>query len=194
MMYVLSLLTVVAVGFLSLRGSHSKEIRLVLSTIIHRPASLVFEVIGTVERAPVWSRQPAWLPGPLRISIMSRWGDHTPTHQRAAGGTLKGPEEIWNRHMPDHEFAYRSVRRRDLSYESTFRLSPDDGKCRLTWEIRCRVYRLPDIVGRAAIAAAARESMANSLDYIRRLVLSGPESVRADTRIYEARRGHIPAA
>lgn len=194
MIYVLSLLTIFAATIFSLRTSNSRETRLVLSKTIHRPASSVFELIGAVERAPVWRRRPYWLPGPLRISTMSRWGERGSADQHRAGGAHGRPEEIWIRHLQNREFGYRSVRRRDLSYESTFRLSPGEGKCQLTWEIRYRVHRLPDIIGQTAIAAAARQSMESSLEYIQRLALSYPESVCSRDGIYEARRGQIPAA
>jgi hypothetical protein len=194
MIYLVPLLTIIAAGLFSLRSAHSKETRLVLTTTIHRPASFVFEVIGAVERSPVWRRRPQWLPGPLRISNMSRWGEHTPAEQRASGRTRQGLEEIWIRHVQNREFGYRSIRRRDLSYESTFQLSPGDGKCQLTWEIRYRVHRLPDILSQTAIAAAARKSMASSLEYIRRMALIVPDSVCDRHAIYEDRRGQIPAA
>jgi hypothetical protein len=194
MLYVLSLLTIAVVAFFALRTSNSRETRLVLSATIPRPDGSVFAVIGAVERAPVWYRQPCWLPGPLRISIMTPWGELSPTGKRKTGSRPNGPEEIWIRHLKNREFGYRSIRRRDLSYESTFRLSQEDGKCRLTWEVRYQVHRLPDIISQAAIATAARASMANSFKLIQRLALSSPDAVRARDLIYEARRDQISAA
>jgi hypothetical protein len=194
MIYLFSLLTIVAATFVSLRTSNSRETRLILSTTIHRPASSVFELVGAVDQVPVWRRRPCWLPGPLRISTMSGWGERVSGNRRSTGAALRNPEEIWIRHLPNREFGYRSVRHRDISYESIFHLSSGDGKCLLTWEIHYQLHRLRDIIGHAAIAAAARESMESSLDHIRRLALSHPETVHAHDGLYEARRGQIPAA
>jgi hypothetical protein len=192
MIYVLPFLIFGLAAFFSLRTSHSREARLVLSTIIQRPASCVFDVIGDVERVPVWHRRPCWLPGPLRVSTLACWGDPTPAHRHAAGNGRKAPDEIRIRCLEGREFAYRSMRRRDLNYESSFRLSPDGGKCLLTWEIRYQVHRLPDVMSRATIAAAARMSMANSLEHIRRFTNSREHIFRHDPA-YES-SGQLPAA
>jgi len=194
MLYVLSFLTIVVAAFFSLRTSNSRETKLELSATIPRSAGSVFAVIGAVERAPVWCRRPYWLPNPMRISVMAPWGERSSARKRKTGIGPRGPEEIWIRHLKNREFGYRSIRRHDLSYESIFRLSPEDGKCRLTWEVRYRVHRLPDLMSQAAIAAAARASMENSLKLIQRLVLSCPDSVRARDLIHEARRDQISAA
>jgi hypothetical protein len=192
MIYALPFLIFGLATFFSLRTSYSREARLVLSTIIHRPASCVFDVIGDVERAPVWHRRPYWLPGPLRVSTLACWGDLAPARRHAAGNGRRAPDEISIRCLEGREFAYRSICRRDLSYESSFRLSPDGGKCLLTWEIRYQVHRLPDIISRATITAAARMSMVNSLEYIRRFANSREHIFRHDPA-YES-SGQLPAA
>jgi hypothetical protein len=194
MIYVLSFLTAVVAVFVSLRTSNSRETRLVLSATIPRSVSSVFAVIGAAERAPVWCRQPDWLPNPLRISVMTPWGARPSVQGKKNGGGFKGPEEIWIRHLNDREFGYRSIRHRDLSYESVFHLFPEDGKCRLTWEVCYQVHRLPDIIRQARIAAAARASMEVSLKMIQRLALSSPDSVPAHDLIYQARRDQVSAA
>jgi hypothetical protein len=194
MIYVLSMVTLIVAAVLSLRTTHSRETRLVLSTTIARPASVVFSVIGAMERAPVWRRRPVWLPSPLRITLMTPWGEFAQAKTRKSGIGPKGPEEIWVRHLKNREFGYRSVRRHDLSFESTFRLAPEEGKCLLTWEIRYRVHRLPDILGKSAIEAGARASMANSLELIQRFALGYPDTVSTRDLIYEARRDQISAA
>ncbi len=194
MIYVMSMATLIAVAVVSLRTAHAKEKRLSLSTTIARPAGVVFAVIDAMERAPTWRRSPFWLPSFLRITLMKPWGEFAQSRTRKSGFYLKGPEEIWVRHLKNREIGYRSVRRHDLSFESTFRIAPDDGKCVLTWEIRYRVCRLSDILGKSAIEAGTRRSMADSLAWIQRLALSytGTASIR-DLK-YEARRNQVSAA
>ena len=63
----------------------------------------------------------------------------------------------------------------------------------LTWEIRFRAHRLPDILGRQAIEANARASMTKTLALIQRLALSYTGKATRDL-IYEARRDQISAA
>lgn len=167
MIYVLPFLIFGVAAFFSLRTSYSREARLVLSTVVHRPASCVFDVISDVERAPVWHRRPYWLPGPLRVSTLACWGDLAPARRRAAGDRRKAPDEISIRCLEGREFAYRSICCRGISYESNFRLSPDGGRCLVTWEVRYQVHRVADVIGRAAIRSAAHMSMASSLEYIR---------------------------
>lgn len=194
MIYALSLLVLLAAAIISLRILHPRETRMVLSAIIDLPASTVFEVIGDVNKLPSWGRHPHWLPRPLRISTMSRWGEHIPLEQRSACGRHSAPEEIRIRCLHNQELGYQSLRRRELSFESTFRLTPNSGKCQLTWEVRYQTHRLPDILGGKTIAHAARASMASSLEYIQRLALHRPDSVYAGNGMYETHRDHIPAA
>jgi hypothetical protein len=194
MIYALSLFVLLAAAIMSLRILHPRETRMVLSAIIDLPASAVFEVIGDVTRLPSWGRHPHWLPRPLRISTMSRWGEHIPLDQRSACGRHTAPEEIRIRCLHNQELGYQSLRRRELSFESTFRLTPDSGKCQLTWEVRFQTHRLPDILGRKTIANAARASMASSLEYIQRLALYRPDAICARSGMYETHRDHIPAA
>ena len=194
MIYVLSMVTLVVAAVLSLRNSHSRETRLVLSTTIARPASVVFSVIGAMGGTPAWRRGPLWLPSALRITLMSPRGEFTQARKQKSGTLPKGQEEIWIRHLKNRELGYRSVRRHDLSFASTFRLAPEEGNCLLTWEVRYRVYRLPDILGRSAIEARARASMSSALAMIQRLALGYPLPVSTRDRIYEARRNQISAA
>jgi len=194
MIYALSLLGLFAAAMFGLRIVHPRETRMVLSAVIDLPASTVFEVIGDLNRLPSWGRHPHWLPRPLRISTMSRWGEHVPMEQRPACGHHSAPEEIRIRCLQNRELGYQSLRHRAVDFESTFRLTPDSGKCQLTWEVRYQTHRLPDILGGRRIANAARASMASSLEYIQRLALHRPDSVYAPNGMYEAHRDHIPAA
>ena len=194
MIYALPLLVVFAAVIISLRIMHPRETRMVLSAIIDLPASTVFEVIGDLNRLPSWGRHPHWLPRPLRISTMSRWGEHLPLEQRTASGRNVAPEEIRIRCIPNRELGYQSCRHRGLNFESIFRLAPDSGRCHLTWEVRYQTRRLPDILGGRTIANAARASMASSLEYIQRLALHRPDAVCARNGMYGAHRDHIPAA
>ncbi len=194
MIYVLSMVALIVAAFLSLRATHTKETKLVLSTTIARPAAVVYPLIGKEERVPIWRRSPFWLPSPLRITLMSAWGELTQARTRKTGLHHTGTEEICVRHLKNREFGYRSVRRHDLSFESTFRLTPGEGECLLTWEIRYRVCRLPDILGKPAIEAGARASMSISLALIERLALGYPATVSTRELIHEARRDQISAA
>jgi hypothetical protein len=194
MIYALSFLGLFAAAIFGLRIVHPREIRMVLSAIIDLPASTVFEVIGDLNKLPSWGRHPHWLPRPLRISTMSRWGEHLPLEQRPASGRKGVPEEIRIRCIPNQELGYQSFRRRRLYFESIFRLAPDSGKCQLTWEVRYQTHRLPDILGGRRIANASRASMASSLEYIQRLALQRPDSICAGNGMYEAHQDHIPAA
>lgn len=125
---------------------------------------------------------------------MTPWGEFAQARTRKSGTRPKGPEKIWVRHLKNREFGYRSVRRHDLSFESTFRLAPEEGKCLLTWQIRYQVHRLPDILGKSAIEADARASMANSLALIQRLALGYPDTVSTRDLMYQPRRDQISAA
>jgi hypothetical protein len=194
MMGALSLLILFIAAAWSVRSAKSKETRFVLSTIIPRPVDVVFNVVSSREGSPAWRRKPLWLPSPMRVTFMASGGEHAKGAAPGTAGRLEGHEEIWIRHLKNREFGYKSVRRNDLSYESTFRLMPEDGKCLLIWEVRYRVRRLPDLLGKPLLDAAARAGMAGSLEWIRRLALSSPESSRARSLIYEARRDQVPAA
>ncbi len=194
MIYLLSMATLIVAAAVSFRSTQSRERILMLSTTISRPASVVFSLIGAAERAPVWRRGPTWLPSPLRITRLVPWGESAAGRKRYPGIRLTGPEEILVRHLKDREFGYRSVRRHDFSFESTFRLAPEEGKCLLTWEIRYRAYRLPDVLGTLAIEAGAKKSMQNSLALIQRLSLGLPATASARDSIYEACRDQVSAA
>jgi hypothetical protein len=194
MNYIVSFLTIVAATFVTLRSHRPKEMRLVLSRTIHRPASSVFDIVGAVDRVPVWRRMPGWSPGFLKISVMSGWGEHFAPGKRGKGAEQMGPEEIRIRHIRNREFAYLSIRPKDLSYESTFRIVPADIKCQLVWEIRFRVSRVPDILRRRAIAAAVCARMSRSLDYIQHIAMSSADCSRRPDRMFATRRDHVPAA
>ncbi len=125
---------------------------------------------------------------------MAGWDKILPADHRVSGSTRGYQEEIHVRSIQNREFGYCSIRRRDLIYESTFRLSAENGKCLLIWEIRYQLFRLPDIVTRNIIAASVHRSMSNSLGMIRRLALIRPASLYRREELFEARRGHVPAA
>jgi hypothetical protein len=125
---------------------------------------------------------------------MAGWGEPVPAVQRASSLDHRVPEEIHVRSLQNREFGYCSIRRRDLIYESTFRLSDEDGKCLLIWEIRYQLFRLPDLVTRNIIAAGVHRNMLKSLGTIRRLALTHPVAVYPRKELFEARRGHVPAA
>jgi hypothetical protein len=194
MIVTVSFLVIVAGAFLSLRTTNSREVRFALSAIIPRSAASIYEIISANEMAPVWRRQPCWLPNPLRMSTMIPWGCSFGAGNRGAGSHPRGPEEIRVRHMKNREFSYLSIRPHDLSCASTFRLVPEEGKCRLTWEVHFKVRRWSDIVSQPAIAAAARDSMQESFRMIQHLLLSRPDSIRSRELIFEARRDQAPAA
>lgn len=192
MVFLLSFLIVAAAVLLRLNAAR-RDIRVVISATIPRSLSSVYDVISAVEMAPEWHRRPIWLPEPLRLARMVPWGSAAHGN-RCAGSLPRGSEEISIRHIKNREFSYASTRLRDLSYESIFRLVPDQGRCRLTWEVRANIRRVPDIVGRHAIASALQSSMKESFRMVQHLVLSRPEPIRSRDLIYEARRGQIPAA
>ncbi len=192
-MGVLLLLTVIVAAIWSLHSVRSRETRLVQSVIIPSPVEAVFGVISSRERLPEWYRKPCWLPPPMRVTLPKPIGYGQPASAKPAR-KIDGPEEIRIRHMNNREFAYKSVRSRDLSYESTFRVVPEESGCLLIWELRYRICRLPDLLGRPLIDAAVRAGMRGSLDSICRLALISTESARPRSRILEARRDHVPAA
>lgn len=194
MIYALSLLLLCAAAIISRRLLHPRETRMVQSAVIELPASTVFEIIGDLRRLPSWGRHPRWLPRPLRLSTMSRWGEQLLLEERSSSSRGIAPEEIRIRCIANQEFGYQSLRRHGLNFESIFRLAADSGKCRLTWEVRYQTRRLADILGGKTIADAARASMASSLEYIRRLALQRPDAVETQNGMYQAHRDHIPAA
>jgi hypothetical protein len=194
MMGALSLLTGAVFAAWSVRSATPRETNLVLSTVIARPVDVVFDVVSSRAGLPAWRRKPLWLPPALRLTLMTPGGEHSRGAASEKGSRLEGSEEIWIRHLKNREFGYKSVRRNDLSYESTFHFMPEDGKCLLVWEVSYRVRRLPDLLGRPLLDAAARAGMAGLLEWIRRLALSNPESSRVRSLIYEARRDQVPAA
>ena len=198
MIYLLLVLLVLAVGFLSLKTVQPRETRLVLSKVIGRPADSVFDVIGALEQAPVWRRRPSWMPRFFRMPDLSRWGEHIAANERLSHRSKSKSEEIHIRHIANREFTYRSILPHDLSYQSTFQVSPQDGVCRLSWEIRFQVCRLPDRIRLTAIADSVRESMARSLDYIQRLALVSPGQISLhrpiDEHVYVTSRDEVPAA
>jgi hypothetical protein len=183
-----------ASAILAVRKIRPRETRLVLSAAIDLPVHSIFEVIGDARKTPSWRRQPRWLPGPLRVSTLARWGEHIPLEQRSPGARRGASEEISIRCIADREFGFRSVLRNEPSYESILHIIPENGKCRITWEIWYETRRLPDLVRRKSIAQAARASMADSLEYIQRLALLSAAPVSSRSRIHEAQRGQIPAA
>jgi hypothetical protein len=194
MIWYLSISAILIAGLFSVRRTLPRETTLTLSATIGRPASSVFKIIEDAERAIEWRRRPHWLPAPLRLSMLSCWGEPLPVDRNAGTGTRCREEEIRIRCLQDRELEYSRIRRNDLSYESTFRLMPADGQCLLTWQIRYQAHRLADILGRTRIATASLESMANSLDFIDRLARSRQEADVAHSHIYEAHRGQVPAA
>ncbi len=190
MIYIFSLSAILVAGFFSVRKTLPRETTLTLSATIGSPASSVFEIIENAGRVLAWRRFPHWLPAPLRLSMLSGWGESVPA------GRDSGPreEEIRIRCLRDRELKYSRIRPGDLSYESTFRLLPADGNCQVIWEIRFQAHRFADILGRERIAAASLRSMAGSLEFIDRLARSRRPTEAARGRIYDARRGQIPAA
>jgi hypothetical protein len=193
MIYLLSLLTIAVVAIASARTTHGRCTKVVLTATIPRPASSIFAVISATERAPVWRRHPVWLPHPLRIATLIPCGDR-PHPKRVSRHGLQGPEEIFVRQVKNREFGYRSLRRHDLSYESTFLLSPGEGKCRVTWEVQIRTHRLADILAQRFILAATQASMAHSLQWIQHVVLSRTDMAHSPGRIFAAPQDQIPAA
>ncbi len=194
MMGALSFLTVAVAAAWSVHSAKSRETRVVLSTIIPRPVDVVFKVVSSQAGSPVWRRRPFWLPPPMRFTLMTASEKHRYDTGWSKGCKLQGPEEIRIRDLKNREFGYQSVRRNDFSYESIFRFVPEDGKCLLVWEVRYQAHRLPDLLGRPLLDAAVRNGMAGSLEWIRRLALSTPESSRVRSLIFAARRDQIPAA
>ena len=194
MILYLSISAILVAGFFSVRRTLPKETTLTLSATIGRPASSVFKIIEDAERAIDWRQRPHWLPAPLRLSMLSCWGEPVHANRRAGTSTRSREEEIRIRCLQDRELEYSRIRRNGLSYESTFRLLPADGQCHLTWQIRYQAHRLADILGRTRIATASLESMANSLEFIDRLARSRMETDASHGHIYDARRGQVPAA
>jgi len=167
---VLLLLMVTAASLLALHALLSHESSVVLSAVIPCPEGCVFEVIDAVHRSPAWLLRPRWLPVPLRISALACWGDESSAHFSRGCQKQLPPDEIVIRSLQNREFSYR-CNGRGLSFESTFRVFHDRSGCFLSWEIRYRLRRLPDMIGRPLIAAAVRRSMAFSLEHIRRFAI-----------------------
>ena len=188
----LLLVMVTAVSLLALHAMLAHENRVILSTVIPCPEGRVFEVIDAVHRTPSWRLRPRWLPRPLRISALACWGDESSAHFSRSRHQQLAPDEIVIRRLQNREFSYRCSGR-SLSFESTFRTFHDRGGCFLSWEIRYRSRRLPDVISRPLIAAAARRSMAFSLEYIRRFAIC---RARPDRRapVYDSTWNQIAAA
>lgn len=188
----LLLLMVTGASLLALHAMLAHESRVVLSTAIPCPEGCVFEVIETAHRTPAWRLGPRWLPGPLRISALACWGDESSAHLSRGHYRQISPDEIVIRRLQNREFSYR-CNGRGLSYESTFRIFHDRGGCFLRWEIRYRLRRLPDVIGRRLIAAAARRSMAFSLEHIRRFAVCRARPNRRAV-VYDSTRDQAAAA
>ncbi len=194
MIQAMGLLLVVAGVLLVFRIIAKREDCISLSAMIDRPPECVFEVVGSVGRTPLWRGQPCWLPRPFRILALACWGDRSSDRTRGGGCCHQTTDagELRVRSVPDREFSCRRIRK-DLSYESVFRISPGNGRCLLVWELRYQLRRVPDILSRRMIAADARRSMERSLDHIRRFALSLEVSGRHEQR-FESRGSQISAA
>jgi hypothetical protein len=194
MIYVLPLLTIMVVAMVSMRTTQARLAKVVVTASIPGPASSVFAVISTMNRVPAWQRRPVWLPPTLQISVMTPYGSRRHRSKRPDRNGLRGPEEIFVRQVKNREFAYGSLRKHDLSFESTFRLAPGEGKCRVTWEVIIRAHRIPDILGKRRILATTRASMAHSLQGIQQMVLSRQPAALPPARIFAAPQNQAPAA
>jgi hypothetical protein len=188
----LLLFMVTAASFLALHAMLAHESRVVLSTVIPCPEGCVFEVIDAVHRTPAWRLGPRWLPGPLRISALGIWGDESRSHLSRGHHRQLPPDEIVIRSLQNREFSYRCSGS-GLNFESTFRIFHDRGGCFLSWEIRYRLRRLPDVISRHLIAAGARRSMAFSLEHIRRSAVCRARPDRR-TAVYDSTRNQVATA
>jgi len=192
--YAISILAVFAAAWMAVRCHQARETRMELTAIIDRPPSRIFSLIEEIECEPLWHRHPGWLPGPLRISAMSALGEHIPGRQARGRASSTRPREIHIRCFRDREFSCLSIHPQNVTCESTFRLYPEHGKCRLNWEIRYRSHRLSDLLRRREVAAAVRASMTTSMERLRRRALDTQPPIYLHSTVYEARRGQIPAA
>jgi len=194
MVYLMGFVIFAAAATISVRSAARKETRLLASISISRPAKAVFEIIEHVGREIVWYRKSDWLPRPLRVSQLSCWHEHVPPDQRHQTAGVKTPAQVSIHLLEDCVFTYRSTHECDMDYECSFRLGMESGKCLLTWEMRYQVRRLADILARQRIVNSTADSMARSLEYIKRLALAPERSQFSRAALHRNRRGQIPAA
>ncbi len=194
MIQAMILLLVVSGILFAFRLINTGEDCISLSAVIDRPAECVFEVVGSLGRTPFWRGQPRWLPRPFRVLALACWGDRSSDRAHSLRLRERASEagELRVRSMRDREFSCGRIRK-DLSYESVFRISPGNGRCLLVWELRYQLHRVPDILSRRMIAADARRSMERSLEHIRRFALSLESAGRREQH-FESPGSQITAA
>jgi hypothetical protein len=168
------IVALLAGAYVALRAEKKRETRVVRSIRIRTTPSLVFDVVGHVDRVPEWYRQSRWLPRALAPASLARWGEHIPSSWRLENcSSTPASNEIQIRWARNREFGYRYESRTGVSYESLFRISSKDRECTLTWDLRYRTHRWLDaLYNRAVTEKRTSETMGASLHTIRRLAES----------------------
>lgn len=144
MIWAASLVGITLLAAIVLKLMRPYRIRLVQSTGISAPHSVVFDLVSDADRVPGWYGEPLWLPSFLRVSTLSRWSEQIPRSSRIDIAAPDGGGDLQTREVRGREFGYCFSWPGVMTYETIFRLFPRQDGCQLTWELRFQLHRSVD--------------------------------------------------